>query len=103
LSFGGIIAAASAVTEEYTGNIFAVGPYAVTVRVTHPNPTGTQPAVRTWDIYRAVTGALAAAIRVAAGVSSDWTDYAVASGANYSYRAHALGDNGAKTYSEWVS
>jgi hypothetical protein len=73
----------------------------VTVTVENMAPSGTQPTVSTWDIYRAVTGSLSDAIRVAAGVSADWTDYAIASGVDYSYRALAIATTGATTYSEW--
>jgi hypothetical protein len=77
------------------------GAHYITVSVSNPTPVGTQPTVTSWDIYRAVAGYESAAIRVAAGVSADWIDYAIASGVDYSYRARAIGSTGATTYSEW--
>jgi lysophospholipase L1-like esterase len=78
-----------------------VGSSYITVNVSNPPKSGTQPTVTSWDVYRSVTGSESAAIRVAAGVSADWIDYAIASGVDYSYRALAIATTGATTYSAW--
>lgn len=92
---------------------------AIVVQATHPEPSGGQPAVVAVDWWRRrllvdadglVTGYDPAeggedGIPLARGASqlpsAMWTDWQVASGGVYEYRARARGDNETSSWSEW--
>lgn len=78
---------------------------AIGVSVTNPAPTGAEPDTDSNDLYRREVGDSDDGIRVATGVAKNgsYTDWAVASGVDYEYRAHAQGDNGVNAYSAWTS
>lgn len=77
---------------------------AVTIAATHPTPTGSQPTVTGFDLYRRTVGDTSTGIRVAANVAptSSFVDWSVASGTAYEYRALDLGNNNTSTYSAWT-
>jgi len=64
------------------------------IAVTNPTPTGTEPTVTGNDIYRRKQGE-SAWERIATDVLGGYSDYAVASGQVYEYKAKAIGDSGA--------
>lgn len=74
---------------------------AIGVSITNP---GTGATEESNDIYRRVVGSSGDGIRVATGVAVDgsFTDWAVASGVAYEYRAKAFGDNGTTAFSAWT-
>ncbi len=76
----------------------------LSVSVSHPAPTGGEPAVTAHDVWRRVTAEGGDGIRVASDVAPSlaWPDWAVASGVDYEYRVRARGDNGTSVYSEWA-
>jgi hypothetical protein len=87
-----------------------VGTIAVTAN--HPAPSGSEPTVVTVDWYRRetfadgtpVNGPDDPGLRIAAGQppTDTFTDWRVASGQHYAYRARAWGDNGVSAWSPWT-
>ena len=76
----------------------------LTVDITNPAPTGTEPVVTGNDIYRRPTGSTDdAGVRVAAGVapSGEWVDTHVGHRQDVQYRVVAAGDNNTTTTSGW--
>ncbi len=69
----------------------------ITLNISNPLPSGTQPIISYNNIYRKENGEWS---RIAKGLPSntDYVDYAVASGQAYEYYVRAWGDNG--TYSD---
>jgi hypothetical protein len=65
-------------------------PGTVTLTVTNPTPTGGQPTVAYWDIYRRI-GATGTAIRIAKTITAPWIDYTVANNVDYRYFVRAVG------------
>jgi hypothetical protein len=57
------------------------------------------------DLHRRKLGDTGDGIRIATGLARNGshTDWAVASGVAYEYRARAIGDNGTSTYSAWTA
>jgi hypothetical protein len=80
------------VTPDSSGNI--------TVRVINPAPSGGQPVVVSWDVYRKV-GASGTGFRIAKDLTGDWTDRSPANGVDYRYLVRALGSTGTTGDSAW--
>lgn len=59
----------------------------ITVNITNPEPSGSEPTVSGNDIYRD-------GIRIAANVNSQYVDYAAEPFIQHTYKAISLGDNG---------
>jgi hypothetical protein len=78
----------------------------VAVVVTHPAPSGGQPAIATHDVYRRRVGdGSPEGVRVAAGVApgATWVDALVGHRESYEYRAVAHGANGTSSTSAWTA
>jgi hypothetical protein len=85
---------------------------AITIAVTNPAPSGSEPAVSSNEVWvRVALGGRQDVdrtvgddgIRIATGVANggSYVDRAIASGTDYQYRVRAIGDNDTRTYSSW--
>jgi len=92
-------------TPTLTLNAGVAVPGAIRVTINNPGGGAGVPSVASNDIYRRIVGTSGDGIRVAAGhtVGVAFSDYAVASGVSYSYRAKAITATGALAYSAWVT
>jgi hypothetical protein len=79
-------------------------PGAVTVRVVHPPPEGTQPQVASWDLWRRDRDGneteTAAGLPLSQQTHTDWT---VGSGVPYRYRVRVVGVTGTVRWGGWES
>jgi len=85
----------------------------ISVAITDPTPTGSEPDVTSHDVYvRVASGGRQVGertvnddgIRIATGVAENGTylDYAAPSGVDLEYRTRAIADNGTSTYGAWT-
>lgn len=86
---------------------------AITITITNPTPTGSQPAVSTNELWvRVAAGGSAdgerpvggTGVRIRTGLSNNAAviDWAAASGRNYQYLVRAIGTNGTTADSAWT-
>ena len=72
----------------------------VTLLVSNPPPTGTQPTVIGNDIYKKIGDTF---IRIAKDIQESYTDYETVSQATYEYQVVAIGDNETSSTSQIVT